>query len=92
MQPAQRPTGTVTFLVTEEVGSAPQAEMARHDSLLRRVLEEHGGYVYRAQRSGMSTAFATADAALAAAIEAQRALRPLRIRMALTPVPAGIDK
>jgi class 3 adenylate cyclase len=48
------PTGTLTFLFTDIEGStkmwehnapAMQAALARHDELLRRAIEERGGYV-----------------------------------------------
>jgi len=47
------PTGTVTFLFTDIEGStllweqhpmAMQAAVARHDTLLREPIEQHGGY------------------------------------------------
>ena len=50
------PTGTVTFLFTDIEGSTCQwqeqpevmkAVLARHDELLRRAIEDHGGYVVK---------------------------------------------
>ncbi len=90
---ARRPTGTVAFLATELAlrEPAPVAALARHDSLLRAAVDAHDGFVFRNDESGLSAAFATVEAALAAALDAQRAFRdeswgdagPLTVRMAL---------
>jgi predicted ATPase/class 3 adenylate cyclase len=94
------PTGTVTFLFTDIEGStklwednapAMQAALARHDELLRRAIEEHGGYVFKTVGDAFCCAFPTAPDALEAALDAQRSLLkerwgesdPLRVRMAL---------
>jgi predicted ATPase/class 3 adenylate cyclase len=94
------PTGTVTFLFTDIEGStklwednapAMQAALARHDELLRRAIEEHGGYVFKMVGDAFCCAFPTAPDALEAALDAQRSLLkerwgesdPLRVRMAL---------
>jgi len=94
------PSGTVTFLFTEIEESArlweehPQAMhagMARHDSLLRRIIADHQGVVFKTIGDAFCAAFAGAPQAVAAALEAQRALTaeswpealPLRVRMAL---------
>ncbi|MDQ3910252.1 MAG: adenylate/guanylate cyclase domain-containing protein, partial [Actinomycetota bacterium] len=94
------PTGTVTFLFTDIEGStkrwehdapAMQAALARHDEILKRAIEEHGGYVFKTVGDAFCAAFATAPDALEAALEAQRGLLasrwedagPLRVRMAL---------
>jgi class 3 adenylate cyclase len=94
------PSGTVTFLFTDIEGStkmwerspqAMQAALARHDEVLRRAIEERGGYVFKTVGDAFCSAFATATDALEAALEAQRALSgeewqetgPLRVRMAL---------
>jgi predicted ATPase/class 3 adenylate cyclase len=94
------PTGTVTFLFTDIEGStkrwehdapAMQAALARHDEILKRAIEEHGGYVFKTVGDAFCAAFATAHDALEAALEAQRGLLasrwedtgPLRVRMAL---------
>ena len=97
---ASPPTGTVTFLFTDIEGStklwehdaqAMQAALARHDELLRRTIEEHGGYVFKTVGDAFCCAFLTAPDALEAALEIQRRLLssewehigPLRVRMAL---------
>ena len=94
------PTGTVTFLFTDIEGStrmwerspqAMQAALARHDELLRRAIEEHGGYVFKTVGDAFCCAFRTAPDALEAALNTQRRLLsskweqtgPLRVRMAL---------
>jgi predicted ATPase/class 3 adenylate cyclase len=97
---ASPPTGTVTFLFTDIEGStrmwerspkAMQAALARHDEILRRAIEEHGGYVFKTVGDAFCCAFSTAPDALEAALESQRLLLqerwdesdPLRVRMAL---------
>src|SRR5215203_3060802 len=96
------PTGTVTFLFTDIEGStklwehnaqAMQAALARHDELLRRAIEERGGYVFKTVGDAFCAAFSTAIAPLEASLFAQRVLLsqegwseetgPLRVRMAL---------
>jgi predicted ATPase/class 3 adenylate cyclase len=95
-------TGTVTFLFTDIEGStqlwerypeAMKAALARHDALLRRVIDAHQGYLVKMTGDGCHAAFATAAQAAAAALEAQRALNSetwdaiqpdsLRVRMGL---------
>ena len=97
---ASPPTGTLTFLFTDIEGStklweanapAMQAALARHDELLRSVIEERGGYVFKTVGDAFCCAFWTATDALDAALEVQRTLfeeewqqtGPLRVRMAL---------
>jgi class 3 adenylate cyclase len=97
---ADLPTGTVTFLSTDIEGStalwgrdpaAMRAAVARHEALLNAAIAAHGGHVFRRMGDGLCAAFATATAAVAAALGAQRALGaeswgetgPLRARMAL---------
>jgi predicted ATPase len=92
-EPAPRPTGTVALLATEMTGRepVPAALLARHDSLLRAAIDARDGFVFRSSAAGLSAAFTTVDAALAAALDAQRALRAepwdsngaLDVRMAL---------
>src|SRR5215218_5228997 len=75
----------------ERSPQAMQAALARHDELLRRAIEEHGGYVFKTVGDAFCCAFPTAPDALEAALEAQRLLLkeqwaesgPLRVRMAL---------
>jgi len=97
---ASPPTGTVTFLFTDIEGStklwednapAMQAALARHDELLRRAIEERGGYVFKTIGDAFCCAFPSALHALEAVLAAQPALLsegwektgPLRVRMAL---------
>ena len=97
---ASPPTGTVTFLFTDIEGStklwennalAMQEVLAHHDELLRRAIEERGGYIFKTVGDAFCCAFRTAPDALEAALEAQRSLlkerwaesTPLRVRMAL---------
>jgi predicted ATPase/class 3 adenylate cyclase len=97
---ADPPTGTVTFLFTDIEGStklwednapAMQAALAHHDELLRWVVEERGGYVFKTVGDAFCCTFPTAPEALEAALEIQRKLfsseweqiGTLRVRMAL---------
>jgi len=94
------PTGTVTFLFTDIEGStrlwesqqaAMQAALPRHDALVRHCIAHHDGHVFKTGGDAFCAAFHTASDALAAALEAQRALHAerwpesakLRVRMAL---------
>jgi len=94
----EMPTGTVTFLFTDLEGStrlweqlpdAMRGAMARHDEILREAVEKRGGAVVKTTGDGLHAAFATAQDAIAAAVDAQRALGdepwelpdPLRVRM-----------
>ena len=94
------PTGTVTFLFTDIEGStrlwethaaAMRAALARHDALLRDCIDDHDGHVFKTGGDAFCAAFHTASDALAAALDAQRALSrepwpegaKLRVRMAL---------
>ena len=96
------PTGTVTFLFTDVQGSTylwehhPEAmcrALARHDAIVKSLMDQHGGQVVRPRGEGDSRfcVFARANDAVAAAAAIQRALHeepwppqtPLRVRMAL---------
>src|ERR671910_104699 len=94
------PTGTVTFLFTDIEGStkmweghpqAMQGALARHDEILRRLIQDRGGYVFKTVGDAFCCAFSTAPDALEPALAVQRALSgeeweatgPLRVRMAL---------
>ena len=77
------PTGTLTFLFTDIEGStkmwennapAMQAALARHDELIRRSIEERGGYVFKTVGDAFCAAFPIALDALEAALEIQRRL------------------
>jgi predicted ATPase/class 3 adenylate cyclase len=97
---ARIPAGTVTLLFTDVEGStrlweAEPGHMAlalrRHDEILRGAIDKSGGYVFKTVGDAFCAAFSTADAALAAVLDSQRALttqawptsRPVRVRMAL---------
>ncbi|MBI5876120.1 MAG: hypothetical protein HZB53_00595 [Chloroflexi bacterium] len=77
------PTGTVTFLFTDIEGSTRlaqahptewEAARQRHHAILRAAAETHHGYVFQIVGDAFCVAFATAPDALAAALDAQRAL------------------
>ncbi len=91
-----RPTGIVTFLLTDVEGSTgaweahPEAmarAMARHDAIVRAVVEAHGGYVFSTAGDAFAAAFTSATDAARAAVGIQRALRdepwppPLAVRV-----------
>jgi len=78
------PVGTVTFLATEVTGDAQdEAELARHDALLRQAVDRRAGYVFQAAPTGLGVAFANATDALSVALDVQRGLPSLRVRIAL---------
>ncbi|MGA8533724.1 MAG: adenylate/guanylate cyclase domain-containing protein [Candidatus Tumulicola sp.] len=98
--PSARPTGTVTFLFSDIEGSTARWEhdreamepaLARHDALMYAALEARDAYVFKTVGDEFCAAFATAPDAIAAALDAQRALAAadfaavdgLRVRMAL---------
>jgi class 3 adenylate cyclase len=77
------PSGTVTFLFTDVVGSTglwevfPEAmgeAIARHDGLLHAAIDARDVYVFAAGGDGLAAAFARAGDAVRAAIDAQAAL------------------
>ena len=78
------PTGTVTFLFTDIVGSTPLWEqmpeamrpaVALHHALLREAIDQNGGVVVKIIGDAFQAAFSLADQALAAALMAQRGLQ-----------------
>ena len=94
------PTGTVTFFFTDIQGSTRlwerdakrmQRALARHDEILKDMVESHGGYVFKMVGDACCAAFASTPKALEAALLAQRAIfmEPwdeecrIRVRMAL---------
>ncbi|MBV9647881.1 MAG: adenylate/guanylate cyclase domain-containing protein [Candidatus Eremiobacteraeota bacterium] len=98
------PTGTVTFLFTDIESSterwdrAPDAmreAVRKHDAIIRAAIARRQGHVFKTMGDAFCAAFATPDAALGAAVDAQHALEAtdfstvegLRVRMA---VNAGI--
>jgi predicted ATPase/class 3 adenylate cyclase/DNA-binding CsgD family transcriptional regulator len=99
---APLPAGTVTFLLTDIEGSsrmweqdpnAAAAAVGRHDELLGAAITHHGGMrpVDQGEGDSMLAVFARAADAVAAALQAQRAIaaerwptaEPLRVRMAI---------
>lgn len=104
MQPASMPSGMVAFLFTDVEGStgrwerhhdAMEAAIARHDTLLRAEIENHGGYVFKTVGDAFCAAFASSPQALQAAVAGQHRLYKedfskvggLRVRMG---VHAGV--
>jgi predicted ATPase/class 3 adenylate cyclase len=94
------PSGTVTFLFTDlEVSTrlwdqepeAMRAALARHDEILRVGVAAQGGHVVKGRGDGVHAAFATADAAVRAAIDCELAMgaerwtvsEPLRARIGI---------
>lgn len=94
------PLGTVTFLFTDIEGSTRLWEdhpeemsvaLARHDTLLRDLLQQHNGYIFKTVGDAFCAAFHTAPDALDAALNLQLALvteawpeqTPLKVRIAL---------
>ena len=94
------PSGTVTFLFTDIEGSTALWErdrsamaiaVERHLTLLRTAIETHDGVLFKVVGDAVWAAFGTAPAAVAAALDGQRALLAdgfpevggLRVRMAL---------
>ena len=83
-EPPPWPTGTVTFLFTDMVGStalweafprAMPAALARHDALLEQSASNHGGFVFKRVGDGFCIAFQSAVDALNAAVDGQRVLQ-----------------
>jgi len=77
------PTGTVTFVFTDiegstellkQLGEGHAAALAEHDRILRKAVEEQGGREIDNQGDSFLFAFERANAALGAAVLAQRAL------------------
>jgi class 3 adenylate cyclase len=61
-----QPTGTITFLFTDIVGSTRlwkeqpglmENTVPRHDELLRTAIESHDGYVFTTAGDGFTAAF-----------------------------------
>ena len=87
-----RPSGTVTFLLTDIVGStrrwesdaeAMRSALATHDEVLRSAVEAHGGWLFKHTGDGVCAAFGSARAAIDAATDAQRRLGlPVRMGVA----------
>src|SRR4051794_18715220 len=104
---ADLPSGTISFLFTDLEGStrlwqehpdAMREALARHDQILRDVMEAHHGHVVKTTGDGALAVFATASDAVEAAIAAQRRIgeeswtvpEPLRVRMGINTGPAEL--
>jgi len=94
------PTGEVTFLFSDIEGSTQRWEahpeamklaVARHEQIVSGAIERHCGHVFKLMGDAFCVAFQSAPDAIAAAIDAQRALAEedfssvdgLRVRMGL---------
>jgi predicted ATPase/class 3 adenylate cyclase len=94
------PSGTITFLFTDIEDSSRSWDthpdmmmgaLTRHNAIVRAAIERQGGYVFKTVGDSFHAAFATARAALSAAVAAQWALAgedwgvtaPGAVRMAL---------
>jgi predicted ATPase/class 3 adenylate cyclase len=103
------PSGTVAFLFTDIAGStalwererqAMTAVVARHMALLDAAIHAHGGVHFKTVGDAIQAAFPTAPAAIAASLDAQRALLAedwgaigaLRVRMAIHAGEADPDE
>ena len=95
-----QPSGTVTFLFTDIEGSTRlwrdnpgemSLALARHDTILKQAISDHGGYIFSTGGDGFAAAFHRAGDAVAAAERAQRELHlepwdeaaPIRVRMGI---------
>jgi len=83
LEPRRMVSRTLTFLFTDIEGStqrwgqdrdAMAAALSRHDALMRAAIGAHGGEVFKTVGDAFYAVFATAPAAVAAAIDAQHAL------------------
>ena len=82
----------VTFLFTDVEGSTRRweadaegmrAALAAHDQVLRKVIEAHGGFLFKHTGDGVCAAFASPKSAVDAAVAAQRKLElPVRMGVA----------
>jgi predicted ATPase/class 3 adenylate cyclase len=104
-----RPTGTVTFLFTDIEGSTRLAQtlgeawaalLGRHRAIVRAALAESGGTEVQTEGDGFFAVFASAPAAVLAAVRAQRGLAaeawpagaPIRVRMGLHTGEGRLDE
>src|SRR5215213_10508315 len=98
--PLSHPSGMVTFMFTDIEGSTRlwerdattmRSALERHNTILATAIRAHGGYHFKTIGDAFEAAFADPDAAVAACVDAQRALSaepwpetgPIRVRMAL---------
>src|SRR5207247_3279421 len=89
-----RPIGTITFLFTDIEGSTRLWEehpdtmreaLARHDALLRGIIETGRGHIFKTMGDAFHAAFEDATAAVAAAAAIQQA-----VQAELWTVPGGL--
>jgi predicted ATPase len=92
------PSGVVTFLFTDIEGStrrwesdadAMRAALSAHDTLLRSVIDSHGGFLFKHTGDGVIAAFASPKAAVDAAVAAQWSLE-LPVRMGIATGEASL--
>ena len=78
------PSGTVTFLFTDIVGSTAlwdrqpglrQSALRRRDALLAAAFDRAGGHVFATGGDGFAVAFRSVNDALNAAVDVQAAMR-----------------
>ncbi len=83
MPSSARPTGAVTFMFSDIEGStarwdrdrtAMQDAVRRHDALMQTAIAQHDGYVFKTVGDAFCVAFVRPEDALAAILDAQRAL------------------
>src|SRR5262245_38501629 len=94
------PAGTVTFLFTDIEGSTAMWEahphtmrtsLERHDALLREIIVDASGHVFKTVGDAFCASFALSTDAVAAALRAQASIAaeawpgetPIKVRMAL---------
>lgn len=97
---AELPTGTVTFLFTDIEGSTRLWEnhsllmptsLARHDQIVTKAISDSKGHVFKTVGDAFYASFNTAQSALRAALDIQKALAtekwgktgPIRVRISL---------
>ncbi len=103
------PTGTLTFLFTDIEGSTRLVQelgtarwtsiLQRHRDLVRAVLRRHQGHEVQTEGDSFFAVFEQPDQAIAAAVDAQRALAaepwpedaPIRVRMGLHTGEGALD-
>ncbi|MBI4023061.1 PH domain-containing protein [Candidatus Berkelbacteria bacterium] len=83
----QVPEGTITFLMSDIVGSSPlweafatvmPAVIAEHDRELAAIITRHHGVVFKTMGDSVCAAFETPAAAVTAAVELQRRVQKIR--------------
>ena len=94
------PRGTVTFLFTDIEGSSSRWEqdgedmrlaLARHDAMLRDVVTARDGLVVKHTGDGLMAVFEDAAGAVGAAVDAQRSVEGVVVRIGIHTGPAEPD-